>query len=88
MIVFLSEIEMKITFKIEKEKLIWVAIAMIFALVMFFQVGYSVVALVGFGILYFLIQGLSIETKEKWAWLWTVFLLSFRLQDRVPSCFD
>ena len=66
---------MKITFKIEKEKLIWVAVAMSFALVMFFQVGYSAIALVGFGVFYFVIQGISIETKEKWAWLWTVLML-------------
>ncbi len=66
---------MKITFKVEKEKMIWLAVAMIFATVMFFQVGYSAIALVGFGVLYFLIQNVTIETNEKLAWLWTALML-------------
>lgn len=46
------------------------------AIVMLIQVGYSPVALAGFGILYFLIKNFSIELPEKRAWLWTTLMLA------------
>lgn len=66
---------MKIKLYFEKENVARLAIAMVLATVLFFNIGYSVYALFGFGVLYFLIKSLDITINQKWAWLPSVLMI-------------
>ena len=62
---------MKIRLYFEKENLIRLAVAMVFAAVMFAVIRFPVWVLFGFGVLYFGIKSLKIELNEKMSWLWS-----------------
>lgn len=66
---------MKIKLQFEKENVGKLAVAMILAAVLFFHIGFSVYALLGFGACYFLIKSLTIELSPKLSCLWTLLLL-------------
>lgn len=67
---------MKIKLNFERENVARLAIAMLLAAVLFFNIGYSVYALLGFGLLYFLIKSLQIEMNRKWSWLWSAVMIA------------
>lgn len=48
---------------------------MILAAVLFFHIGFSAFALLGFGACYFLIKSLEIELNPKLSWLWTALMI-------------
>lgn len=60
---------MKIKLYFEKENVARLAVAMVLATVLYFNIGFSVYALPGFGVLYFLIISLEARIDGKWAWL-------------------
>lgn len=66
---------MKIKLQFEKENIGRLAVAMILAAVLFFNIGFSVWALLGFGVCYFLIKSLKIEWGQKLAGLISAILL-------------
>ena len=66
---------MKIKLNFEKENLGRLAVAMILATVLFFNIRFSVIALLGFGVLYFGIKSLELELSPKIPWVWTGILL-------------
>lgn len=66
---------MKIKLNFEKKNLGRLAVAMILATVLFFNIGFSVIALLGFGVLYFGIKSLELELSPKIPWVWTGILL-------------
>ena len=66
---------MKIRLYFEKENLIRLAVAMVFAAVMFAVIRFPVWVLFGFGVLYFGIKSLKIELNEKMSWLWSAIML-------------
>lgn len=66
---------MKIKLHFEKQNLGRLAVAMILATVLFFNIGFSVFALIGFGVLYFGIKSLELELSPKIPWVWTGILL-------------
>lgn len=66
---------MKIRLYFEKENLIRLAVAMVFAAVMFAVIRFPVWVLFGFGVLYFGIKSLKIELNEKLSWLWSAIML-------------
>ena len=66
---------MKIKLYFEKENLIRLAVAMVFAAVMFAVIRFPVWVLFGFGVLYFGIKSLKIELNEKLSWLWSAIML-------------
>ena len=55
---------MSIKWKFEKSNIGKLIIVMIFAAVLYVKVGCSFAALIGFGLLYFLIKGLEIEIEK------------------------
>lgn len=63
---------MKIRLKFEREDVYWIIAAFVFSIVLFFEVEFSVWALLGFLAAYVGIKWLVIEWKESLAWLWTV----------------
>lgn len=65
---------MKVKLYFDKGNLGRLAIAMVLALVLFFQTGFSVWVLPGFALLYFFIKSLRVELNEKLSWLWTGLL--------------
>lgn len=67
---------MKIKLKFEKENVARLAIAMLLAAVLFFNIGFSVYALLGFGTVYFLIKSLKVEINRKWSWLWSAVMIA------------
>lgn len=67
---------MKIKLKFEKENVARLAIAMLLAAVLFFNIGFSVYALLGFAIVYFLIKSLKVEADRKWSWLWSAIMIA------------
>lgn len=58
---------MKIKLYFEKENVARLVIAMVLATVLCFNIGFSVSALLGFGILYFSIKSVHIEINSKWS---------------------
>lgn len=66
---------MKIRLYFEKGNVGRLAIAMILAAVLFFNIGFSVYALLGFGLFYFFIKSLKVELSPKLPWVWTGILL-------------
>lgn len=59
---------MKIKLYFEKENLIRLAVAMVFAAVLFAVIRFPIWVLLGFGVLYFGIKSLKIELNEKLSW--------------------
>lgn len=51
------------------------AVAMILAAVLFWKIGFWVLALPAFGVCYFFIKSLEIELPEKFSWLWTALMI-------------
>ncbi len=66
---------MKIKLYFEKENLIRLAVAVVFAAVLFAVIRFPVWVLFGFGVLYFGIKSLKIELNEKLTWLWSAIML-------------
>ena len=66
---------MKIKLYFEKENLIRLAVAVVFAAVLFAVIRFPVWVLFGFGVLYFGIKSLKIELNEKLSWLWSAIML-------------
>lgn len=66
---------MKIKLYFEKENLIRLAVAMVFAAVLFAVIRFPVWVLFGFGVIYFGIKSLKIELNEKLSWLWSAIML-------------
>ena len=67
---------MKIRLKYEKENMYWMIAVLVLAAVLFWRVRFSAWMLAGFAIFYALLKNLEIELNEKWAWLWSVLLLT------------
>lgn len=67
---------MKIKLYFDKKNAGRLAVAMVLAAALFFNIGFSVYALIGFGACYFLIKSLSIELSPKLSWLWAGGMLS------------
>lgn len=61
---------MKVRLYFDKGNVGWLVIAMVLASVLFFNIGFPIWILAGFGIFYFLIKSLKIELKEHIPWLW------------------
>lgn len=66
---------MKIKLYFEKENLIRLAVAVVFAAVLFAVIRFPVWVLFGYGVLYFGIKSLKIELNEKLSWLWSAVML-------------
>lgn len=66
---------MKIRLYFAKDNIGRLAVAMILAAVLFFHIGFSVFALLGFGACYFLIKSLEIELNPKLPWVWTALMI-------------
>lgn len=66
---------MRLRLYFDKGNLGRLAIAMVLAVVLFFEIRFSVWVLLGFGVLYFFIKSLKIELSEKLSWLWTGLML-------------
>lgn len=66
---------LKVRLYFEKENVGWLAIAMILAGALYFHIGFSIYALIGFGTIYFLIKSLEIELNPKLSWLWAALML-------------
>lgn len=66
---------MKIKLKFEREDAYWIIAAVAFSAVLFFNVEFSIWALIGFLAAYTGIKWLVIEWKESWAWLWTALII-------------
>ena len=62
---------MKVKLCFEKENVGKLAVALILAAVLFFSIGFSVFALLGFGACYFFIKSLKIELSPKLPGIWT-----------------
>lgn len=67
---------MKIKLGFEKENVARFAVAMLLAAVLFFNIGFSIYALLGFGVLYFFIKSMNVEINRRWAWLWSVLMIA------------
>ena len=66
---------MKIKLYFDKGNLGRLAVAMIFAAVLFWKIGFSVWALPLFGVCYFLFKSLEVELSEKIPWVWTGLMI-------------
>lgn len=66
---------MKIKFCLKKENIGKTAVAMILATALFLNIGFSVYALLGFGVIYFGIKSLEIELKEELSGLWAALMI-------------
>lgn len=66
---------MKIKLHFAKETVGGLAVAMILAAVLFFNIGFSVYALPGFGVCYFLIRSLKVELSPKLSVLWAAIMM-------------
>ena len=66
---------MKIKLYFDKGNLGRLAVAMIFAAVLFWKIGFSVWALPVFGACYFLFKSLEVELSEKIPWVWTGLMI-------------
>ena len=66
---------MKIKLYFEKENMIRLAVAVVFAAVLFAVIRFPVWVLFGFGVIYFGIKSLKIELNEKLSWLWSAIML-------------
>ena len=64
----------KIKFQYDKKNNIRAAIALILAVVMYVTIDFSIVALIAYGIAYYLIKSLQLELDERCPWLWTLIL--------------
>ena len=62
---------MKVKLKFEREDIYWIIAVSVFAVVLYTQVSFSWMGLVGFLLAYSGIKWLVIEWKESLAWLWT-----------------
>lgn len=66
---------MKIKLYFDKGNIGRLAVAMILASVLFWEIRFSVYALLGFGVCYFFIKSLQIELSEKIPWVWTGLMI-------------
>ena len=64
----------KIRLEYDKKNNIRAAIAIILAIVMYVTIGFHIAALIGYGVLYYLVKSLKVELDEKYPWLWTMIL--------------
>lgn len=70
------KVKFKVALEYDKKNFIWAAIALLLALIMMLETGYSPVVLVAFGILYFLFRSLTVELDERFPWVWTLVLFA------------
>lgn len=66
---------MKVRLYFDKGNVGRLAVAMILAVVLFWKIGFWVLALPAFGVCYFFIKSLEIELPEKFSWLWTALMI-------------
>lgn len=66
---------MKVRLYFDKGNVGRLAVAMILAAVLFWKIGFWVLALPAFGVCYFFIKSLEIELPEKFSWLWTALMI-------------
>ena len=66
---------MKIKLQFEKGNVGRLAIAMVLATALFFNIGFSVYALLGFGLCYFLVKSLEIELNPKFSVVWSGLMI-------------
>lgn len=66
---------MRVSLKFEREDVYWIIATSVLAIVLFTQVPFSWMALVGFLAAYVGIKWLVIEWKESLAWLWTILAI-------------
>lgn len=66
---------MRVSLKFEREDVYWIIAVSVLAIVLYTQVPFSVMALVGFLAAYAGIKWLVIEWKESLAWLWTILAI-------------
>ncbi len=66
---------MRVNLKFEREDVYWIIAISVLAIVLYTQVPFSVMALVGFLAAYVGIKWLVIEWKESLAWLWTILAI-------------
>ena len=64
----------KIKLQYDKKNNIWAAIAIILAVVMYVTIDFSIVALIAYGFLYYLVKSLHLELDDRCPWLWTLIL--------------
>ena len=65
---------MNINFGLEKNNMIRYGIVIILAGILYVAVDFHIAALVGFGVIYFLLEAFHITLNEKLPWLWTLLL--------------
>ncbi len=65
---------MSVEFGLEKNNMIRYGIVMVLAGILFLAVDYHILALVGFGIVYFLLEAFHIKLNKKVPWVWTLIL--------------
>ncbi len=66
---------MKIKLQFEKGNVGRLAVAMVLAAVLFFNIGFSVYALIGFGLCYFFVKSLEIELSPKLSGVWSAIMI-------------
>lgn len=66
---------MKVKLYFDKGNIGRLAVAMILASVLFWEIRFSAYALLGFGVCYFFIKSLQIELSEKIPWVWTGIMI-------------
>ena len=64
----------KIRLEYDRKNNIRAAIAIILAIVMYVTIGFHIAALIGYGVLYYLVKSLKVELDERYPWLWTMIL--------------
>lgn len=67
---------MRVSLKFEREDVYWIIATSVLAIVLYTQVPFSWMALVGFLVAYAGIKWLVIEWKESLAWLWTILAIA------------
>ena len=68
------KVEFKIKLEYDKKNNIRAAIAIILAIVMYVTIGFHIVVLIAYGLLYYLIKSLKIDLDQRCPWLWTAIL--------------
>jgi len=71
-----SNIKFKVKLEYDRKNIIWVAVAVILAIIMYVTIGYHIAALLAYSVLYSLIKSIKIDLDERLPWLWTAILFA------------
>lgn len=71
-----SNIKFKVKLEYDRKNIIWVAVAVILAIIMYVTIGYHIAALLAYSVLYSLIKSMKIDLDERLPWLWTAILFA------------